>query len=88
MSRVVIDVFVAATVVVVAIAAIVDVVAANTNADVDVACSDADALPDAFDHAMYDDVDDADANANMLNAVRHLVGAHVSVDDANVVAVA
>jgi hypothetical protein len=68
--------------------AIVGVAIANAYADVDDACSDVDALSDAFDIVAYDGVDDADANANMLNDARHLAGAYVNVVPANVAAIA
>ncbi len=73
---------------VVATAATAGVAAANANADDDDACFNADALPDAFDYVAYADVDDADANANMMNDARHLAGAYASAADANVAAVA
>ena len=44
-------------------------------------------MPDAFDVVVYDVDDDVDANANMLNVTRYLVGAYASDVAASVVAV-
>ncbi len=60
----------------------------NVNDDTDDACFDVDGMPNALDIVAYDDMDDANADARMLNASRRLVGAYASADDANVVEVA
>ena len=76
--------------VVVATAATIGVVDANANANADAydTCSHVDALLVAFDDAAYIAADDANANANMLNVARHLVGAYANVAAANEVVVA